>query len=335
MLDDLETAFGALAATRDPDEMKPLRGEVDSWIQRYDRLVILIKERWSLLMSNLTTATQFNELYQVLVTYIVAGVVKVKEWPVIGLLPDVIRQQINSFEEFESEIAGKRHEVESVLAKGDELLSKSPTPSEDVKAKLDGVRKQWDDLEKESDAYRSQLDSTMEKAEKFKGSHDAFGAYLKEKEVDVKKLPAVGVRLEPVTEQLDGVNVLAADLVESEPRFAEMERLAVDLCADRADDDVHKREIDAMVANYRKRYGTFKTRVGKKKKTLEKAMPVVGEYNVALDELRVWLAELEPRVKELGPIGIKPDEIQKQIDEHKVYIYIEVSFVFFMSTFSF
>ena len=315
-LDDVIAASSDLLSNHSPDEegVQETQDQVKGWVDRYNNLTVVVKERWTTLMSSIEIATQFTDLYEVLVTYIVAGVAKVKEWPPIALLFEPLKQQTDDFEEFESDVSGKRHEVESVLLKGEELLAKSKSP--EVKEKIAGIRKQWDELEEEVKQYRLRLDETLEKSERFQAAYDTLDEYLNEKEVAVKSLPTVGVRPDELAKQSEEVQIFLTDLEEHEPELKEFDDLAADLCAGRPEDDEHKQPIDAMQKNHHKRYKALKVRSGKRRKNMAKALPIAEKYNPAFADLNVWLSDLEPQMKDLEPIGIVPEKIKEQLDDH-------------------
>ena len=210
-LNDVIDAGNDLIDGRNPDddeEAKRIRDEVDDSTTRYGELTRGVGERWDVLVSSLTSSSQFTSLYEVLVVYIAQGVAQTKSWPLVGLLPPVIEKQIEAFEDFEAEVAGKRREVDSILEKGKELMErKGASPSVGLQRKLADIRRQWDDLEESVGAYRVTLDETLEKAERFQAAYDDFESYLTEKEEALNAFGGIGVRVDDVKKQEEEIQV--------------------------------------------------------------------------------------------------------------------------------
>ena len=303
---ELQKVTAAFSGLRSDQETSD---QAKGWIDRYNRLRVVSKERLATLKSYIKIATRFESLEK----YIVARVKKLKKLPRIALLFEPLKQQSDEFKEFESDVSGNRHKFESVVAHGEELIAKSKSP--EIEDKIAQIRNQWDELEKEVTQYRLRLDETLKKSERFQTAHDEFDASLKEKEVAAKSLLTAGIRTDKLAKQNEKVRDFLTNLEKLEPELKAMDDLAADLCCGRSHDDEQKKCIDGMLSDHHTRYDALEGVAEHRAKNVENALRIAKKYHPAFSKFNIWLFKFQRQVEEFEPIGIVPKKIKEQMDE--------------------
>jgi chromosome segregation ATPase len=315
-LDDVVEVGNSLVQGHSPErsDVKEVTGNIEDWTERYNQLNQAIQSYWDNLMDQMSSATQFNDLYDAVVKWLSQAHEEVRGYPRPALTTEGIAKQMEPLEDLEAAVNGKEHEIDSFISKGTELASKIKPPEEStIQAKVSDVRLKWADLQSAVADLKATYISSQERAEKYQTAYNDFDKYLTEQEENAWSLPGIGVRPDDVAQQIEELKALQASLQEHQPDMKEIEQLASDLCEGRNEDDPNKRYVNGSVASHHERFEALKERVDSRLAVGEDCLPKVEKYNKNFGDLIDWLTAFTEQVKNAELVALDPAKIQQQV----------------------
>ena len=128
----------------------------------------------------------------------------------VSALLEKVTRQVNEFEPIYRELLNKEHEIHILISKGNQLQRRLTRPNDinQLKSKLDTIKRQWDNLKEEATNQHTKLQKCLDNSTKYNNALNNFLPWLKEMEEKVKQIIGVSLQKQQLEKVLREFQVL-------------------------------------------------------------------------------------------------------------------------------
>ena len=186
----------------------------------------------------------------------------------------------------------------------------------ELKEKVDGLMKQYEDLKAQTNDRNAALEETLVVSEKFWDDLNTLTNQLKE--VDDRMVNQEPPALEPraIRDQQDYLEALKDDIEASAADIENVHQQGEDLVGLIGEPD--KPEVEKNVDDVDMSWEVLNAQWLARSKALEEALSSSTEFHEELMHMLEWLQLMEENYSGLGPIGTDTGAVKQQIEELKV-----------------
>ncbi|XP_022692769.1 microtubule-actin cross-linking factor 1-like isoform X2 [Varroa jacobsoni] len=207
----------------------------------------------------------------------------------------ILRQQIERYEPVYREVLDKEHEVHILLSKGNEIIQKlgrNKPEAQQLKAKMDNMRKNWEKIKREATERHTRLQTAMENCKRFYSVLNKFGPWLQGTEAKFNELKPPSYHRADLDKQIREIQTFKN----------EMSRHAIDFDNVRSIGDVFlgctdidKEKVRDDLDNLQRRWNELSKTIMNRAQDLDDIAARLGEFNDKARDVGHTLQRMEDR----------------------------------------
>ncbi|XP_067121200.1 microtubule-actin cross-linking factor 1-like isoform X10 [Centruroides vittatus] len=246
-----------------------------------------------------------------------------------------LKQQIQEFEPIYKEVSDKEHEVHLLISKGTEVISKISRKPEalQLRAKLDGIKKQWEKIRKISTDRHTRLQRCFDNCKKFISAYESFIPWLEGSEKKLSTLQNISFQRTELDKQIREIQAFKNDISKHSQEFDNICNLSDTLVSSC---DIDKEPMKDKIAFLRKRWDKLNQQIANRSQILDVVSQRLTEYYDKLRDIQHSLQRLDDKLSSHDALGdaareprhlermksfiVEADDIQKQINSLKDYV---------------
>ncbi|EDO37706.1 predicted protein [Nematostella vectensis] len=301
------------------EEKDDLKGKLDDMEQRWKSVVELYDERQKALDRSLNAA----EVFWPVLLELKAALKDVQDRMELEDLPsadlEALAEQQADHDELRKELDGHTPRVTSLCEASPALVENcSPGDRAHVQSELNAVTEQWEGIEKGWQKRRGELVEVKVTSEQYHKLFVVILVWLDELELKLSEVPPVGTELATVQEQLKLHKAFHAELTPHQSEITQINQLGSTVgerCRHEDSDLVH-----AQLEEVNHRWDELCNHSTGRQQKLEEALLQLGQFQLAFQELLVWLRQTDSTLDEQLAKKVQGDVkyIEIELAKHKI-----------------
>uniref|UniRef100_A0A224Z7W8 Short stop n=1 Tax=Rhipicephalus zambeziensis TaxID=60191 RepID=A0A224Z7W8_9ACAR len=215
---------------------------------------------------------------------------------------DILHKQVTEFEPAYKSLLDKEHEVHLVLSKGADMVTRMSRKQEaqQLRTRLDGLRRGWDQLRKEATDRHTRLQRAFENCKKFNAAFNKFGPWLQSAEGRLSTLTLVNYQRAEVERQAKELQAFKNDLSRHSQEYDSVRNLGETFLAGC---DVDKEGVKKDLDTLRTRWEKLNHGVTERSRQLDEVSSKLCEFQEKAGELGHGLQRLEDKLASHDALG--------------------------------
>ncbi|XP_046365486.2 microtubule-actin cross-linking factor 1, isoforms 1/2/3/5-like isoform X11 [Haliotis rufescens] len=281
---------------------------------RWDTLVAGIGERQRQLQMALLSVGQFDHALDELLSWEEKTDKALDAiTPVEGEVKD-IEMELAKLKSLQNDITAHQPSVDSLNEEALKLMAADSGESA-AKQKVDKMNNRWDDLQDKCSDKQARLETALKEARSFGGDLQDIMMKLGDVENQLITSKPVGGLPETAKEQLEKFMDVYSELQALDPMIKSVIDKGHKLA--KKSKRPAQSNLTQNVGALKQRWDHAKNRAEDKKKKLEEAVGLAGNFHTELNKFIAWLTDTEKTLNNLNPVSRLVDRVTKQIDEHR------------------
>ncbi|EDO29908.1 predicted protein [Nematostella vectensis] len=244
---------------------------------------------------------------------------KLEAFEPVGVEPENVKKQLSDHTELRKELDGHTPRVTSLCEASPALVENcSPGDRAHVQSELNAVTEQWEGIEKGWQKRRGELVEVKVTSEQYHKLFEVILVWLDELELKLSEVPPVGTELATVQEQLKLHKAFHAELTPHQSEITQINQLGSTVgerCRHEDSELVH-----AQLEEVNHRWDELCNHSTGRQQKLEEALLQLGQFQLAFQELLVWLRQTDSTLDEQLAKKVQGDVkyIEIELAKHKI-----------------
>nr|XP_006813086.1 PREDICTED: dystonin isoform X1 [Saccoglossus kowalevskii] len=296
------------------EDREILQVKMDRTQIRYDEIAERCARREKMLAQALKNVERFGANEQDLIQWLVETNQRLDAMEPISSIYETIEQQLGDHTNLNDDVVNHKSDVDAAIEAGHELI-KHCTGSEvlAVEQKLDSIKDQYTDICVKSDDRMQELQQAKTYSSRFHEAHRILVEWLDKVEDDVNKFDTT-IPAEEQKIKHEKLQALAGEHKQYIDTINEVGPKLMDLV-----DAKESESLKEKITLDNKRYNGINQKLKEIEYKLMATLEGAQKITASLDEMVVWLEDLERMLKILckEPIDVEPDGTKKQLKTMK------------------
>ncbi|XP_077469506.1 dystonin isoform X8 [Stigmatopora argus] len=230
--------------------------------------------------------------------------------------PKAIEIELAKHHVLQIDVLAHQSTVETVNKAGSELVQSSAgEEAACLKSKLENLNDRWKAILERTEQRKQQLESALLQAQGFHGEVEDMLQWLKDTERQLLASKAVGGLPDTAREQLNAHLELCSALEVKEELYQELMIKGQQLLSMTPEGNTEQ-----DLANLTEKWEATQAKVADRKTKLEEALTLATDFHNSLQDFINWLTQAEQTLNMVSPASLILENIQFQIDEHKMFV---------------
>uniref|UniRef100_A0A0B7BLJ0 Dystonin n=2 Tax=Arion vulgaris TaxID=1028688 RepID=A0A0B7BLJ0_9EUPU len=285
--------------------------------QRWDDLQANIGDRQRDIQMALLNLGQFDQAFKDFKSWLENVDTALDELKPIYCDSKVVEMELAKLRVITNDIAAHQHSMDLLSEEAAKIMTKErPPEASKLKKKMDSLVKDWNKVKEKSAKKQSQLEDAKREARNF--TEKLQGVLMKISDLDGQMITSqpVGGLPETAKEQLQAFMKIYEEIEKLESEVQGLQDMSVKLAAKDADDPAAN--LSQSIAVVHNRWNHAMGRAVDRKKKLEDAVGLAGNFHEELTKFIGWLTDTEKTLNNLHPVSRLVDKVTKQIEDHRV-----------------
>ncbi|KAK7099742.1 hypothetical protein V1264_022800 [Littorina saxatilis] len=300
-----------------PEQAAVLKEPLTQLNVRWGTLLNNIGDRQRELQMALLTAGQFDHAYKELRHWMDSVNTTLDEVEPVCGDPQVVEIELAKLRIVQNDIAAHQESVDSIGEEAQRLMGlESGAEVQRLKAKMEDMNQLGDDIHNKSRQQQDKLEDALREAQGFTGELQDVMMKINDLESQLITSKPVGGMPETAREQLEKFMEVYGALERLEPDVESLTAMGEKLSGKSSGPALAN--IKQNLANLHQRWDHVRNRATDRKKKLEDAVDMAGNFHGELNKFIAWLTETEKTLNNLQPVSRLVDSVTSQIEDHKV-----------------
>ncbi|XP_014680833.1 PREDICTED: dystonin-like [Priapulus caudatus] len=226
------------------------------------------------------------------------------------------KREENLLDDLHRELEASAPKVESLLARGAELLSKGDVENAPgLGHSLKTLKQRWDNAQMRAQDRRHKLEIALKQAHEFHEALQSFVVWLTNTEKTLNATKPVSRCMDTVVAQIEEHKVLQKDIASHREVMMALDKSGTHLKYFSQKQDVIL--IKNLLVSAQHRWEKAVSRSAERTRQLDHGYKETKEFDDAWRELCDWLTEAEDTLRAETSVGTEPDSIRAQLAKHK------------------
>ncbi|ODN01709.1 Dystonin [Orchesella cincta] len=309
------------------DQDKPeIKKNIEDLDSAWDNITALFAKREENLIDAMEKAMEFHDTLQQLLRFLDRAEERLSGFGVIGADIDAVKRQIKELKDFKNEVDPMMVKVEALNRQAQELTERtSPDQAAKIKGPLAQVNRRWDELLKGIVERQRELENALLRLGQFQHALQELMAWIEKTnkqldslkpvfgdpqiiEVELAKLKVTINDIQAHQNSVDTLNDAGRQIIESEKGSENASKTQQKL------NDLNKKWDDLQQKAY------------DRQKELEDALRDAQAFNAEIQDLLLWLSDVDAALNTSKPVGGLPETAQEQLNRFmEIYNELELN----------
>jgi len=235
----------------------------------------------------------------------------------VGGLPETAREQLNKFLDLYHEIESRKSSVESLLSRGNEMVTRSTSSTGSLQHAVKSVKQRWDHILNRANDRKIKLEIALREALEFNEALQEFTEWLTNAEKYLSNLQPVSRVLESVSRQIEEHKTFQKDVAAHRETMLSLDKKGTHLKYFSQKQDVIV--IKNMLIGVQRRWESVVSKAAERSRQLDHGLREAKEFFDSWHELVEWLKEAEKTLEEVSISGNTPEKIRSMLIRHKEF----------------
>ncbi|KAG8192780.1 hypothetical protein JTE90_019099 [Oedothorax gibbosus] len=316
LVDPMEKAMNfheSLGGERDKDESVThiLCESLDS---AWENVTSLYAKREQNLVDAMEKAMNFHDILGNILEFLDYAEETMTGLGPVGSDIEAVKGQIQQLQSFKQEVDPHMVEVESLNRQAHELMERtSPAQARSIREPLAEINKRWDDLLKGIVDRQRELENALLRLGQFQHALDEFMVWMSKTEKTLDDLTPVFGDPQIIEVELAKHKVLTNDIQAHQTSVDTLNSAGRQLIeANRGSEDASVTQSKLNKLN--KRWQYLQDKASRRQRELEEALHDAQLFNQEIQDLLMWLSDIDSQLVSSKPVGGLPETAREQLN---------------------
>ncbi|PRD27002.1 UNVERIFIED_CONTAM: Dst [Trichonephila clavipes] len=300
-----------LCGEPDKPEVKKHIEDLDS---AWENVTSLYAKREQNLVDAMEKAMNFHDILGNILEFLEYAEEKFAGLGAVGSDIEAVKGQIQQLQAFKQEVDPHMVEIESLNRQAHELMERtSPAQAKSIREPLAQINKRWDDLLKGIVGRQRELENALLRLGQFQHALDEFMAWMSKTEKTLDDLTPVFGDPQVIEVELAKHKVLMNDIQAHQTSVDTLNSAGRQLIeANRGSEDASVTQSKLNKLN--KRWQHLQDKATCRQNELEEALHEAQLFNQEIQDLLMWLSDIDSQLVSSKPVGGLPETAREQLN---------------------
>ncbi|XP_015906702.2 microtubule-actin cross-linking factor 1, isoforms 1/2/3/4 isoform X2 [Parasteatoda tepidariorum] len=300
-----------LCGEPDKPEVKKHIEDLDS---AWENVTSLYAKREQNLVDAMEKAMNFHDILGNILEFLDSAEESFAALGPVGSDIEAVKGQIQQLQEFKQEVDPHMVEIESLNRQAHELMERtSPTQAKAIREPLAEINRRWDDLLKGIVNRQRELENALLRLGQFQHALDEFMAWMSKTEKTLDDLTPVFGDPQVIEVELAKHKVLMNDIQAHQTSVDTLNSAGRQLIeANRGSEDASVTQSKLNKLN--KRWQFLQDKAAQRQRELEEALHEAQIFNQEIQDLLMWLSDIDSQLVSSKPVGGLPETAREQLN---------------------
>ncbi|CAL1283109.1 unnamed protein product [Larinioides sclopetarius] len=300
-----------LCGEPDKPEVKKHIEDLDS---AWENVTSLYAKREQNLIDAMEKAMDFHDILGNILEFLEYAEEKYANLGPVGSDIEAVKGQIQQLQDFKQEVDPHMVEIESLNRKAQELMERtSPAQAKSIREPLAQINKRWDDLLKGIVGRQRELENALLRLGQFQHALDEFMLWMSKTEKTLDDLTPVFGDPQVIEVELAKHKVLMNDIQAHQTSVDTLNSAGRQLIeANRGSEDASVTQSKLNKLN--KRWQLLQDKATRRQNELEEALHEAQLFNQEIQDLLMWLSDIDSQLVSSKPVGGLPETAREQLN---------------------
>ncbi|XP_035231691.1 microtubule-actin cross-linking factor 1-like isoform X1 [Stegodyphus dumicola] len=300
-----------LCGEPDKPEVKKHIEDLDS---AWDNVTSLYAKREQNLVDAMEKAMNFHDILGNLLEFLDYAEETFSGLGPVGSDIEAVKGQIQQLQGFKQEVDPHMVEIESLNRQAHELMERtSPAQAKAIREPLAEINKRWDDLLKGIVGRQRELENALLRLGQFQHALDEFMVWMTKTEKTLDDLTPVFGDPQVIEVELAKHKVLMNDIQAHQTSVDTLNSAGRQLIeANRGSEDASVTQSKLNKLN--KRWQLLQDKAAQRQQELEEALHEAQLFNQEIQDLLMWLSDIDSQLVSSKPVGGLPETAREQLN---------------------
>ncbi|XP_035712122.1 microtubule-actin cross-linking factor 1 isoform X8 [Folsomia candida] len=284
----------------------------------WDNITALFAKREENLIDAMEKAMEFHETLQELLRFLDKAEARLAGFGVIGADIEAVKKQIKELKDFKGDVDPMMVKVEALnrtlRRQAQELTERtSPDQAAKIKGPLAQVNRRWDDLLKGIVDRQRELENALLRLGQFQHALNELMAWMEKTNKNLDTLKPVYGDPQVIEIELAKLKVLVNDIQAHQVSVDTLNDAGRQIIeSERGSDNAAK--IQQKLNDMNKKWADLQKKANDRQKELEDALREAQAFNAEIQDLLMWLNDVDAALNTSKPVGGLPETAQEQLN---------------------
>lgn len=300
-----------LCGEPDKPEVKKHIEDLDS---AWENVTSLYAKREQNLVDAMEKAMNFHDILGNILEFLEYAEEKFAGLGAVGSDIEAVKGQIQQLQAFKQEVDPHMVEIESLNRQAHELMERtSPAQAKSIREPLAQINKRWDDLLKGIVGRQRELENALLRLGQFQHALDEFMVWMSKTEKTLDDLTPVFGDPQVIEVELAKHKVLMNDIQAHQTSVDTLNSAGRQLIeANRGSEDASVTQSKLNKLN--KRWQHLQDKATRRQNELEEALHEAQLFNQEIQDLLMWLSDIDSQLVSSKPVGGLPETAREQLN---------------------
>ncbi|KAF8783432.1 Dystonin like protein [Argiope bruennichi] len=300
-----------LCGEPDKPEVKKHIEDLDS---AWENVTSLYAKREQNLIDAMEKAMNFHDILGNILEFLEYAEEKYANLGPVGSDIEAVKGQIQQLQDFKQEVDPHMVEIESLNRQAQELMERtSPAQAKSIREPLAQINKRWDDLLKGIVSRQRELENALLRLGQFQHALDEFMVWMSKTEKTLDDLTPVFGDPQVIEVELAKHKVLMNDIQAHQTSVDTLNSAGRQLIeANRGSEDASVTQSKLNKLN--KRWQLLQDKAMHRQNELEEALHEAQLFNQEIQDLLMWLSDIDSQLVSSKPVGGLPETAREQLN---------------------
>ncbi|KAH9493138.1 hypothetical protein Btru_022451 [Bulinus truncatus] len=284
---------------------------------RWDVLQADVGERQRELQKALLSLGYFDQAYKDFKSWLETMDFTLEELEVVYGDPKFIEIELAKLRVLNNDILAHEESLNSLIEESRKLIAKQKGPEASrLKANMDELASEWDMVKEKAVQKQSLLEDARREARGFTEELQDILVKISDSDSQMITSQPVGGLPETAKDQLEKFMEVYANMQGMEAAVQSLQLMSEKLAA--KSQGAPASSIKHSMMTLQQRWDHLRNRASDRKKKLEDAVGLAGNFHTELNNFINWLTDTEKTLNNLQPVGRLVDRVTRQIEDHRI-----------------
>ncbi|CAK9254223.1 unnamed protein product [Sphagnum jensenii] len=297
----------------EPDKPE-VKKHIEDLDNAWDNVTSLYVKREQNLIDAMEKAMNFHEILQNILEFLDVAEEKFANLGPIGSDIDAVKNQIRELKQFKSEVDPHMVEIEALNRMAHELLERvSPDQARPIREPLNDINRRWDELLKGIVDRNTDLENALLKLGQFQHALNEFLAWITKTEKTLDEMRPVFGDPQVIEVELAKHKVLMNDIHAHQTSLDTLNIAGKQLMASERGTE-NARVTQSKLDNLNSHWEQLHDKASQRQRELEEALKDAQAFNQEIQDLLMWLSDIDGQLVSSKPVGGLPETAREQLN---------------------
>ena len=308
-----QTGRNLMQLCGEPDKPE-VKKHIEDLDNAWDNVTSLYAKREKNLIDAMEKAMNFHEMLKNLFDFLDKAERKFKGLGPIAADIDAVKQQIRELKEFQNEVNPHMVEVEALNRQAHELLEDvAPNQARSIRGPVEEINRRWDDLLKNIVDRSQDLDNALLRLGQFQHALNEFLAWITKTERTLDEMRPVFGDPPVIEVELAKHKVLMNDIHAHQTSLDTLNIAGKQMMASERGTE-SARATQSKLNDVNSRWEQLIAKANQRQRELEDALKEAQAFNQEIQDLLIWLNDVDQQLSSSKPVGGLPETAREQLN---------------------